>query len=290
MNESVFIIHAEEQLKALIKHGVREELLQQMWENLERYAKDYQRRYIYDMKDIPKERLTLLYNTYFIEKRKVHSCVYFVKDNNTGKIKIGVSKHPLIRFKELKKEFNFMNMNPHDLKLIGCIYAPFNAHKAEKYYHSLLSRYRENGEWFNVPLDELENIFSKRLLDGMAIKIKYDNGLYPYDGNKEVTLNNINKKLLMQYAIDDLCNKVLLTGEVQNIDIFKEVCEWLNNYNGNHAMLFDIQKPESFELYEWLLEDNLIDMAKNGDIGFIEDYYAIKKKCLFEYFREYSEK
>lgn len=287
MNKNIFAIYAEEQLKALIEHGAQKDLLEQIWDNVVLYAKDCQNNYIRDMKQISTERLTLLYNTYFIEKKNLHNCVYFVKDNNTGKFKIGVSAHPLRRIQQLRKQYDFVNVAQHDLELIGCVYAPCNAHRVEKFYHVLFGEYREKGEWFNIPQKELEDVFSERLLDGMTIKIKYDNGLFQYDGFGEVTFTNINKELLTNYAIDNLCNRKFITNEVPDTRFFRKICQVLNDYHGNHIRLFELKKPKSFELYEWLVEDNLIELAKNGDIGFIEDYYLAKKVCLSEYFKDY---
>lgn len=66
--------------------------------------------------------------------------LYIIQSDNTGMIKIGRSKDPLKRLKQLQTG------NPNKLKLIAYF---DNMGWREKELHEQLSRYRLEGEWFS---------------------------------------------------------------------------------------------------------------------------------------------
>ena len=84
-----------------------------------------------------------------------NDCLYFIQSDVTGMIKIGRSKNPEKRLKQLQTG------NPNKLKLIASFE---NSGWKEKIIHERLERWSEHGEWFNydcvgsIPDDLYEKI------------------------------------------------------------------------------------------------------------------------------------
>jgi len=82
-------------------------------------------------------------------------CLYFIQSDLTGMIKIGRSKNPVRRLKQLQTG------NANKLKLIASFE---NMGWREKIIHERLDRWSEEGEWFNsncigsIPDDLYEKI------------------------------------------------------------------------------------------------------------------------------------
>ena len=72
-------------------------------------------------------------------KRK-GDCLYFIQSSKTGEIKIGRSKHPQKRLK------NLQTGNPNSLKIIISLEG---LGWREKELHETLKRWRGSGEWFS---------------------------------------------------------------------------------------------------------------------------------------------
>jgi hypothetical protein len=79
--------------------------------------------------------------------------------NIEAPVKIGVSKHPEKRLKDLQTS------NPYRLKLIGKHMAQNEraAYAIEKKTHKAFKKYRRSGEWFfNAPVDEIQKYIHKK--------------------------------------------------------------------------------------------------------------------------------
>lgn len=79
-------------------------------------------------------------------------CIYLIQDMNNGFLKIGISKNPKKRLKQLQ------DSNPNYLKLISVIKnKPFGY---EKDLHNLFDDLRFNKEWFKKS-NSIINYFNK---------------------------------------------------------------------------------------------------------------------------------
>jgi hypothetical protein len=76
--------------------------------------------------------------------------VYLIQSLEDGYYKIGVSKHPNKRIKEL----NTGNASP--LKLVE-IFQSEQAHKIERILQNRLTPFRKTGEWFDMPMASIAN-------------------------------------------------------------------------------------------------------------------------------------
>lgn len=86
--------------------------------------------------------------------------IYVIKCMNIeAQVKIGVSKHPEKRLKDLQTS------NPYKLKLIGKHKAQSEkaAYAIEKKTHKVFKKYRRSGEWFfNAPVDQIQKYIHKK--------------------------------------------------------------------------------------------------------------------------------
>jgi hypothetical protein len=72
--------------------------------------------------------------------------VYFIQDEDSGMIKIGVSEHPELRLRYLKTG------NPHALRILGTVAS--GGYLLERRLHKKFKPHRCSGEWF-APVPEL---------------------------------------------------------------------------------------------------------------------------------------
>lgn len=116
----------------------------------------------------------ILYNSLRIQSIKEnitlyrHPVVYFIKNEYTNMIKIGMTKNITKRFKELQRSFTALGLEQNHLRLIGVIFCPsqyINKHHGveEKFWHNYMAECYINakriGEWFDVS--------EKRILDDL---------------------------------------------------------------------------------------------------------------------------
>jgi hypothetical protein len=98
--------------------------------------------------------LQLAYNEYC----KATGYVYFIgiKDNNKL-IKIGFSSN---RKNFLLRQKTIQTYSPFDTFLIGYI-TTYNWTKIEKELHNRFNKFRKKGEWFELPIIEVENVLKE---------------------------------------------------------------------------------------------------------------------------------
>ena len=87
--------------------------------------------------------------------------IYFVQAGEKGPVKVGLSKNPMSRVKQLQTS------NPHTLKLLGIIPGD---RETEEMIHDKFEDHRLEGEWFE-PTNELIDIV-RSLLDDQDRLIK----------------------------------------------------------------------------------------------------------------------
>lgn len=75
--------------------------------------------------------------------------IYLIKDGE-DRYKIGYSKNPKDRLKQLQTAGATVYELVYEIE---CLYTT----KIEKALHRFYSRFHENGEWFNLPYDEVKN-------------------------------------------------------------------------------------------------------------------------------------
>ena len=110
-------------------------------------------------KSYTKDQIKELYASSKAFNQPMNSCVYFVKNNYNGQIKIGYTNNISERFNQLKRGFTNIGIEP-DLKLIA-LFATFKkyAPAIEADFHVFFKEHRANGEWFNIDADDIKRMF-----------------------------------------------------------------------------------------------------------------------------------
>lgn len=79
--------------------------------------------------------------------------VYLIQSLENGYYKIGISKTPNIRLKQLSTG------NPSKIKLVQTYYSKF-PHLVESSLHQRYAQYRKEGEWFELSIEVEVNFLS----------------------------------------------------------------------------------------------------------------------------------
>lgn len=102
---------------------------------------------------------------------KITNSVYFIKNNCTGKIKIGKTKNLYKRLKQFRGCAAQLGEEPHELNCIAVIYAPYEKDysRIEKEIHRDFRERRGIGEWFDIKESEVFRYLRKKYLGSFTI-------------------------------------------------------------------------------------------------------------------------
>jgi hypothetical protein len=89
----------------------------------------------------------------YVSSIQYNCFIYLIENTDTGHIKIGVSRKPHRRLKQLQTG------NHIPLKMLGTIQVG-NAFEVESIIHKVFSKSRVHGEWFNINRDEIDYLSS----------------------------------------------------------------------------------------------------------------------------------
>lgn len=95
--------------------------------------------------------------------------VYLIRNNESGNYKLGVSKHPKKRIKQLQTG------NDEDLELIESFPSKYPT-KVETALHNMYAPNRKRGEWFNLYLENELTFISECVKIEQNIKYLVENG------------------------------------------------------------------------------------------------------------------
>lgn len=115
--------------------------------------------------------------------------VYFIKNNKSIDVKIGISNNINDRVKSYRTAFSG------EVLLIGYIYCE-NYKKLEKDIHKLFDNKRISGEWFNLSLNEIKELLIK--YNGTFINSEFTKKSFI---DKEYFSNFNNKKYIMDFSV-----------------------------------------------------------------------------------------
>ncbi|MEN6488795.1 MAG: GIY-YIG nuclease family protein, partial [Smithella sp.] len=99
-----------------------------------------------------------VYNTVLNADRNMRACVYFIKNEYNGFIKIGQTRNLPKRMKEIKSWFLQCGMEPKIKVVAAFITFPQFLNKMEAYYHKFFKERRGYGEWFQIDEAEITDI------------------------------------------------------------------------------------------------------------------------------------
>lgn len=90
--------------------------------------------------------------------KKMRSCVYFIKNEYNGLIKIGKTEDFNKRIKQIKSWFLQCGLEPKIKIIMLHTTFPSFLSKLESYYHKQYKKHRKYGEWFDISEEELTSI------------------------------------------------------------------------------------------------------------------------------------
>lgn len=182
--------------------------------------------------------------------------VYFIRNTETGYVKIGKTKDIQKRIKDIERTFHFLGQNKNKLVLETIVLCPLyvNSKKLEKYFHNYFESYHINGEWYDVSFDEIcDSIIIDFDVNGVLVSIENGSSLLDDENFSEYSIMESNCELRdiiqMKYIIK-------FSGEFGVFSIF----DYLKYMN------FKSDKVYSEDLYKFIRNgnaQNLYDNVKN---------------------------
>lgn len=182
--------------------------------------------------------------------------VYFIRNTETGYVKIGKAKDIQKRIKDIERTFHFLGQNKNKLVLEAIVLCPLyvNSKKLEKYFHNYFESYHINGEWYDVSFDEIcDSIIIDFDVNGVLVSIENGSSLLDDENFSEYSIMESNCELRniiqMKYIIK-------FSGEFGVFSIF----DYLKYMN------FKSDKVYSEDLYKFIRNgnaQNLYDNVKN---------------------------
>ena len=182
--------------------------------------------------------------------------VYFIRNTETGYVKIGKTKDIQKRIKDIERTFHFLGQNKNELVLEAIVLCPLyvNSKKLEKYFHNYFESYHINGEWYDVSFDEIcDSIIIDFDVNGVLVSIENGSSLLDDENFSEYSIMESNCELRniiqMKYIIK-------FSGEFGVFSIF----DYLKYMN------FKSDKVYSEDLYKFIRNgnaQNLYDNVKN---------------------------
>lgn len=120
----------------------------------------------------------IVYRNYLELKNIKSEYIYFIKNDTTGLIKIGMTTDPHQRILAIKTTLNTATGIDNKLRYIGIIrMTSTNMRDFEKTLNKKYTLYRKNGEWFDLSEEHIFNTyFSKSYkINGIPFQIETDN-------------------------------------------------------------------------------------------------------------------
>ena len=119
-----------------------------------------------------------IYHKYLYERYKQSEYVYFIKNDTTGLIKIGITTNPHARIIAIKTTINNATGVDNKLRYIGIIRmtsTPMQDY--EKSLHKKYALYKQYGEWFNLSEEHIiKTYFSNSYeVNGIPFVVEIDN-------------------------------------------------------------------------------------------------------------------
>ena len=230
--------------------------------------------------NIDQKVLNSVYAASQIYNEPLKACVYFIQNELTGQIKIGMASDIEKRFKQIKTAFSHIGM-PAKLKLIAVIMTyPQYIKKIENEMHQLYAIKRICGEWFDVSVDEIQ----RDLL--MTDSVEYiDDVLVNYMDYEAYHLENISKnyniplETLLDEKFDGDVLRFLITGKYSQTNKLKLIDDIVSH----HGVGFYEASP--------VLENNEVKIYAQGIKSTISDtMYSIQDIKIEALNKEYLSK
>lgn len=170
--------------------------------------------------------------------QNMRSCVYFIKNEYNGLIKIGQTKNLPRRLHQIGSWFYQCGLEPR-LKIVMLhLTFPRFLNQLEVYYHRRFSQCRRYGEWFAVDEKELTSI--DNFGDGFDF---INDTLVCFEEYECLSLKRDSARYDLGLYLDEVIKDVLANRLFKQIGGIREDC-WLSGFRSNNtlSLLRDFQK------------------------------------------------
>lgn len=172
------------------------------------------------------------YRLYLEMSKTLSEYIYFIKNDTTGLIKIGMTKNPHDRISAINTLLRTAIGTESKLRYIGIIYMTSSKMKDyEKSLHDKYSLFRKHGEWFEIAEEEIINYYfcNSYSVNGVRFNIEDDSRILsskyiseniPDEFWQTLIIHEIMKKCNYPYQpfdIENECVKMLSYFKISDI-------------------------------------------------------------------------
>lgn len=190
----------------------------ELYDLIEEFIEEKRKQYILfkDIMDLVDK--DLFYRMYLEDKNDHIEYVYFIKNDTTGLIKIGMTTNPHDRMSSISYTLKTATGIEHHLRFIGLIYmTSSNMKDFESSLHRKYEKFRKYGEWFDIPEKEiLDEYFIESFdIEGVLLDIEDDNRCIPIKYLNEKMPDDL-FRLFVIYQIMDKCKYKYHSLDIEN--------------------------------------------------------------------------
>ncbi|MFU0783688.1 MAG: hypothetical protein ACFWT2_11610 [Thermoanaerobacterium thermosaccharolyticum] len=111
--------------------------------------------------NIPEKYLSEIYATAICYDKPMTSCIYFIRNNYNGRIKIGSTQNIIKRFKELNRIFESIGLHA-NLEIIA-LYLTFDIFRLnlEKTFQKDFQEFQYKNEWYDITAEQVQKYFTE---------------------------------------------------------------------------------------------------------------------------------
>ena len=179
----------------------------ELYDLIQEFTEEKRKQYILfkDIMDLVDK--DLFYRMYLEDKSNHTEYVYFIKNDTTGLIKIGMTTNPHDRISSISYTLKTATGIEHKLRFIGIIYMTSSSMKDyESYLHKKYEQHRKYGEWFDLSEKEIIDTYfiDSFNVEGIRLDIEEDNRCIPQNYSDEKSLDDL-FRLFIIYQLMDKC-------------------------------------------------------------------------------------
>lgn len=185
---------------------------------------NYKEQYELFCKTVNRDISNVVYRNYLESKNIKSEYVYFIKNDTTGLIKIGMTTDPHQRLLAIKTTLNTATGIDNELRYVGIIrMTSTNMQDFERSLHKKYALYRKNGEWFDLSEEHILNTYflNSYKVHGVPFQIEIDNRNI---NNYDTVVSDTIWEYLVIHKIMKICgkkyNNIYITNPYLNMYLF----------------------------------------------------------------------
>lgn len=205
-----------------------------------------------------------VFNTAQHIDREMRACVYFIRNEYNGMIKIGKTKNLSRRIQQIGAHFMQCGLEP-KLKIVMLhLTFPRFITKLENYYHTRFKNNRKYGEWFNVDAKKLTDV--DNFGDGFEF-MGNDGTLVCFEEYEQLAIEKGTTKICLKHDADFYMDYLKFDPAIK---LCVHECLHETHNNQKPQLMFEVLKKYNNSLSAlYLLRDKQLCVQTLSDIGFL---------------------